>query len=533
MRFYSLSDVRLPLIGVAYLCGYVLLGRYSDMGAYSIAWRPSTGLSFCLVLLYGRRMLPLLFLAPLLARIVNPGLVAPFPLALIEAFFIGGVYALAAVTLLRPGLEFNVGLRSLRDVSILLIAAIISSTVAAGIATGVLYAANQPETVGLTSIALHDWIADITGISIIGAFGLLAMTRERFIPSGWKAAIQVAIMVLAIVVVVDSARNAHLQLSFLLFLPITWIAVSSGLEGVSIALLATQIGVVVALHFLDMSVAYVIALQARMAVLTVTGLVAGALVTQTQNAERKLRENQAAVARLSRLGSMGELAIAIAHEVNQPLSAAGTYSRLVTEALAEEKLNDPTLIATAKKATAQVERAAVVIKRLRALVRLGRSEITPVALEQIVEDTLDLVRPVLIRSDIVIDVQISAGMPPVLADSVQIGQLLINLLRNAAEAISGAAMSEGKITLTAVRNGARYAEVTIADTGPGFPASLIASGPDLFASNKAEGLGVGLFISRSIVESHGGIFRLASTKAGAQVSFTLPFAEGSPDDQQD
>lgn len=533
MRVLSLSDLRFSLIGAAYLCAYVLLERYSDIGAYGIAWRPSTGLSFCLMLLYGRRMLLLLFLAPLLTRITNPGLVLPLWLAVIEAVMIGGVYALATMTLLRPKLEFNIGLRSLRDVSILLVAAIISSTMAAGITAGVLNAANQQEVVDLTSFTLHYWIADITGISIMGAFGLLAMTRERFIPSGWKGAIQVAIMVLAIAVAVGSARNAHLQLFFLLFLPITWIAVSSGLEGVSIALLATQIGVVAAQHFLDMPVAYTTALQARMAVLTITGLVAGALVTQTHNAERKLRENQTAVARLSRLGSMGELAIAIAHEVNQPLSAAGTYSRLVREALAEEKLNDPTLIATAEKATAQVERAAVVIKRLRALVRHGRSEITPVAIEQIVEDTLDLVRPVLTRSNISIDVHISAGMTPVLADSVQIGQLLINLLRNAAEAIAGAAMSEGKITLTAVRTDARFAEVTVADTGPGFPASLIASGPDLFASNKAEGLGVGLFISRSIVESHSGVFRLGTTEAGARVSFTLPFAESSPDDHQD
>lgn len=531
MRVSSLSNYRFPLIGAAYLCAYVLLGRYSDIGAYGIVWNPSAGLSFCLALLYGRRMLPLLLLAPMLARMIDPGLALPLWLTFTEAVMTGGCYALAAMTLLHPRLEFNIGLRSLRDVSMLLVAAIASGTVAAGIATGVLYAATQPGPAGLTSIALHYWIADITGISIAGAFGLLAMTRERFIPSDWKAALQVAIMVLAIVVVVDSARTAQLHLFFLLFLPITWIAVSSGLEGVSVALLATQIGVVAALHFLDMPVAYIAALQARIAVLTVTGLVAGALVTETRNAERRMREKQAATARLSRLGSMGELAIAIAHEVNQPLSAAGTYSRLVTEALAEEKLNDPTLIETAKKATAQVERAAMVIKRLRALVRHGRSEITPIAIEQIVEDALDLVRPVLIRSNIAIDVQISPGMPPVLADSVQIGQLLINLLRNAAEAISGAAMSEGRITLTAVRNGAGFAEVAIADTGPGFPASLLDSGPDLFASNKAEGLGVGLFISRSIVESHGGIFQLGSAKAGARVSFLLPFAEGCADDQ--
>lgn len=530
MKRSSHSAFHIPLVGIIYLCAYVLLDRYSDIGSFGIAWRPSTGLSFCLVLLYGRRMLPLLFLAPLLAEMVNPGLVLPVWLAIVEAVIIGGVYALATLTLLSPGLKFNAALLSLRDVFTLLIAAIISSTTVAAASTGVLFAANHPEAADLTSIALQYWIGDITGISIVGTFGLLATTRERFILSDWKAAIQVAIMALVIAVAVGSARDEQLQLFFLLFLPITWIAVSSGLEGVGIALLVTQTGLVIALQLSDMSAVDITALQARMAVLAVTGLVAGALVTETQNAERELRENQAAIARLSRLGSMGELAIAIAHEVNQPLSAAGTYSRLVTESLANETLKDPTIIATAKKATKQVERAAVVIKRLRALVRLGRSEMAPIAIEEIVQESFDLVRPVLMRSNILVDVEIAEGIPAIMADRVQIGQVLINLLRNAAEAITGAAMSEGNITLTASRKNDRFAEISVSDTGPGFSPSLTASGPNLFASNKAEGLGVGLFLCRSIVESHGGAFCLETMEVGARVVFTLPFAEVSAHD---
>jgi two-component system sensor kinase FixL len=528
-RRLPLSAFRLPLIGAMYLLAYVLLDRYSNVGSFGIAWRPSTGLGFALMLVHGRKMAPLLFAAPLVAGVCNPGMPLPVWLAIIEAGLIGGGYVFATLVLLRPGLNFSAALLSLRDVFLFLLAAIVSSAAVAAAVGGALFAAGRLEAGDLTSIMLQYWIGDTTGIAIVGTFGLLALTRDRFILSDWRSAAKAAVIALLIAVAVGSARNEQLQLFFLLFLPITWIAVSSGLEGIGIALLVTQIGLVAALHFSDVSVADIAAMQARMAVLAVTGLVAGALVTETRSAEQKLRENQAAITRLSRLGSMGELAIAVAHEVNQPLSAAGTYSRLVTESLADETLKDPGIIRTAEKATAQVERAALVIKRLRALVRLGRSELSPIAIGQIVEEALDLVRPALERSNIAVSVEIDDTLPPVMADRIQIGQVLINLLRNAAEAITGGAMSERGISLTASRMGPGFAEISVADTGPGFPAGLVRTGPVLFETNKAEGLGVGLFLCRSIVESHGGALRLDSCGTGACVSFTLPFARGDAD----
>ncbi len=525
-----ISAFRLPLIAAIYLCAYILLDRYSNVGSFGVAWRPSTGLGFALMLVYGRKMAPLLFLAPVLARVLNQGLALPLWLAVIDAAIIGGGYVLATLALLRPGLRFNVALLSLRDIFVFLVAAIVSSAAVAAAVAGTLLAAGLLKTADLSSIMLQYWIGDMTGIAIVGTFAVLALTRERFILSDWRAAAKATLMALIIALAVGSARDEQLQLFFLLFLPITWIAVSSGLEGVALALMVTQIGLVAALRLSDVSVADIAAMQARMAVLAVTGLVAGALVTETRNAEQKLRENQGAIARLSRLGSMGELAIAVAHEVNQPLSAAGTYSRLVTEQLADETLKDTSIVATAEKATAQVERAALVIKRLRALVRLGRSELSPIAIGQIVQEALDLVRPALERSNIAVHVEIDDTLPPVMADSVQIGQVLINLLRNAGEAITGAAMSEGTISLTASSANPGFAEIAVQDSGPGFAAGLTEAAPVLFESNKAEGLGVGLFLCRSIVESHGGALRLDTAGAGARVSFTLPFAERAADD---
>jgi len=352
------------------------------------------------------------------------------------------------------------------------------------------------------------------------------ITRERLIKPDWQAALQVAIILFALAVAVGSAEKERLQLFFLLFLPITWIAVSSGLEGVSMALLVTQIGLIAALQFFPEPMIDFTALQARMLVLTVTALVAGALVNENRRADQKLRENQAAIAKLTRLGSMAELAIAIAHEVNQPLSAAGTYSRLVTESLADETLKDPTIIITATKATAQVERAADVIKRLRALVRKDHGELSSVPLDTVIREALDRLRPILERRTIVIGVEIAPDLPPALGDRIQVEQVLFNLLRNSAEAITNATLNHGRITVQAERANAQLAQIRVIDSGPGFPAEIMRA-PTLFSSTKADGLGVGLSLCRSIVEAHGGSLRIESTKNGACVSFTLPFAEAS------
>jgi two-component system, LuxR family, sensor kinase FixL len=525
MKLSPTINFSLPAAGFLYLCAYVLLDLLTDaLFAEKIGvtlWHPSVGLSLCLMLLWGTRALPLLFIAPFLAEVAVSGNLA---LAAMEATAAGVGYSLAIILLLHPKVRFDTSLGSLREVFILITAAIVSSAVVSASYMAMLLAAGVLQSTEFSASALRYWVGDMVGIATVAPFGLLAIMRERLIKPDWQVALQVAIILFALAVAVGSAEKERLQLFFLLFLPITWIAVSSGLEGVSMALLVTQIGLIAALQFFPGPMIDFTALQARMLVLTVTGLVAGALVTENRRADQKLRENQAAIARLTRLGSMAELAIAIAHEVNQPLSAAGTYTRLVTESLAGETLKDPTVIVTARKATAQVERAADVIKRLRALVRKGHNELSSVQIDTIVRESLDRLHPILERRTVVISVQIEPNLPPALADRIQIEQVLFNLLRNSAEAITNAALSHGRITVEAVRASAQLAQIRVIDSGPGFPVEILRAPPP-FSSTKADGLGVGLSLCRSIVEAHGGSLRIESTKNGACVSFTLPFAE--------
>jgi C4-dicarboxylate-specific signal transduction histidine kinase len=301
-------------------------------------------------------------------------------------------------------------------------------------------------------------------------------------------------------------------------------AVRGGLEGVTAGILVTQLGLVLGVHMLPTAEVDVTAFQALMLVLTMTGLMAGALVTEHRRTELQLRLHQDSLARLARLGSMGELAAAVAHEINQPLMAAGTYSRLVLDTLRRKRDGDSSLVETADKVAAQVERASEVVNRLRALVRLDKTGRAPTTVERIVNEALDLCRPELDRNGVRIRIAFGDKLPPVIVDLLQIEQVLLNVVRNSIEAMSDVGYGGGIITIEARQVESGHVEVSVRDTGPGFPAELQADQFPPFATTKAEGLGMGLSLSRTIVEAHGGQLTAGGSAQGAVVRFTLPVA---------
>jgi len=221
---------------------------------------------------------------------------------------------------------------------------------------------------------------------------------------------------------------------------------------------------------------------------------------------------------------MGELAAAVAHELNQPLMAVGTYTRLVDDAMSSGNTDTAVVAETAKKAMAQVERAAEVVRRLRALVRLDRSNRAPCRFERIVKETLELCQPDLDRIHVVARVGIAVDLPPVMVDILQIEQVLLNLMRNAIEAIGESGNLRGTIHIEA-KTVDDFVEVRVADTGPGFPPELVESAFLPLSSNKAEGLGIGLPLCRSIIEAHGGRLWLDDSAQGAVIRFTLPIVK--------
>lgn len=529
MAFPRVFDAHKLIVGLVYLAAYAVLDWISFIEPYAqlgiTPWNPGTGLSFVLLLLFGLRMIPFLLVSPLLADFLNQQFAMPWHIEILASALVGGGYSIAVAFLLRPRSRFNPTLTSMHDLVLLLVVAVVSAAfVAAGyvsltIAAGLLPAAD------FTPAALRYWVGDVIGITVIAPFALFALTRRRILPMTTETLLQFIAIGLALALVFGLAEEQQFQLFYVLFLPIVWLAVRTGSEGVSVGILVTQLGLILGIQLFPTGTFDVTAFQALMLVLAMTGLVAGELVTERRRTEAQLRLQQDSHSRLARLGSMGELAAAVAHELNQPLMAAGTYTRLVNDAMSTAPVDVVTVAETAKKAVAQVERAAEVVRHLRALVRLDRSNRAPCRFERIVEETIELCQPDLDRMHVTVRTVIAADLPRIMVDLLQIEQVLINLLRNAIEAIGESETLRGTVLIDAKVFDADFVEVRVVDSGPGFPAQLVENAFLPLSSHKAEGLGIGLPLCRSIVEAHGGKLWLDDGSRGAAVHFTLPIAK--------
>ena len=526
--FPGIVGANKAIIGVSYVVAYVALDWVSFIEPYAAfnitPWNPNTGLSFILILVFGRRMIPFLFIGPFLADLINREIVGPWTVEFLSVGLIAGGYAAALVFLTSANTRFDPTLSSMRDLVVLILVAAASAAFVASSYVGLRIAAGLLPAKDFTAATLRYWIGDVIGILVLTPFALFALTRRRILPMSIETALQCAAIVGALVIVFGFAEEREFQLFYVLFLPIIWMAVRNGTEGASVGILITQLGVILGVEFLPGEREELIAFQALMLVLTVTGLIAGELVTERRRAESQLRLHRESLARLTRLGSIGELAAAVAHEVNQPLMAAGVYIRLVADTIGLGNADTAEVAETAKKAVAQVDRAAEVIRRLRALVRLDRSNRTSISFEQIVKQTIELCQPDLDRAGVTARFRPPMDLPPVMVDVLQIEQVLINLVRNSIEAISDSGSRHGSILIEAKLANDEFVEVQLFDSGPGFPREHIENGFLPLSSTKPDGLGIGLPLCRSIVEAHGGRLWLDESSHGTSVHFTLPVA---------
>ncbi len=249
-------------------------------------------------------------------------------------------------------------------------------------------------------------------------------------------------------------------------------------------------------------------------------------IENRKRAEENLRQSQNELAHATRMTTMGELAVSIAHEVNQPLMAVVTNAGACLRWLN----GDPPDLAMARQAAERIvrdgHRAGDIITSLRNLARKSAPRLDRVCLDQVIPVVLDLLQGEFRRHGVVAKAELGDFSITIRGDSTQLQQVVLNLVMNAVEAMAGAAASARRLTVSAeIRDG--DALVTVADTGPG----LGAEDPDrlfeAFFSTKTEGIGMGLSICRSIIEAHGGRIWASNNGArGGVFNFTLPLAEG-------
>ncbi len=241
-------------------------------------------------------------------------------------------------------------------------------------------------------------------------------------------------------------------------------------------------------------------------------------------AEEQARQHLQQLAQVSRALALGEMGSAIAHELNQPLAAVVTYAhacrRLIDAGRGGEEVQ------RAMQQTAdQAERAGQILRRLRGFLATGTTAAAPADLGSLIHEIVDLAQPEVRQRRVELHVELESGVLPVNVDGIQVQQVILNLLRNAIEATAASGEPQRWVKLTARRSDDGV-EVAVVDNGPGVPPALAERIFEPFFTTKTEGTGIGLSISRSIAEAHGGRLRLqAAPFGGACFTFWLPGLE--------
>ena len=245
-------------------------------------------------------------------------------------------------------------------------------------------------------------------------------------------------------------------------------------------------------------------------------------LTVSQQVEQRVQELQAELIHASRLASLGEISSMIAHETNQPLSAAGTYLDVARELLASASQEDCERgLKVLDQVQAQIRRAGDTIRRIREFAQKKTPELTLEDINRLIEEANGIAAIGSKSKSILTTFDLSPDLPPMMVDRIQIQQVIMNLVRNSIDAMADHRRRE--LTLRSRINAANELEISVIDSGPGVPEKVASQLFTPFMTTKSGGTGLGLAICRSIVEAHDGRLWLEPNSGGGAIfRFTLP-----------
>ncbi|MCC7414365.1 MAG: PAS domain S-box protein [Gammaproteobacteria bacterium] len=247
--------------------------------------------------------------------------------------------------------------------------------------------------------------------------------------------------------------------------------------------------------------------------------------TEQLRAEREARGHRERLAHAGRLNSMGEMASGIAHEINQPLTAISAYARACQRLYESGRTGHPDFLDALVQIGAQAERAGEVIRRLRRFVHKRESRVERTDLREELAAVIQFAAVDTRTNETRIELRTPPALPAVSADAIQVQQVVLNLVRNAIEAMEGLPAADKAIIIDVAAAGPDFVEIGIADAGAGVDEALARNLFKPFFTTKATGMGLGLIISQSIIEAHGGrIWHTPNEPRGSVFRFTLPVA---------
>lgn len=503
---------------------YMLLDWVSyihPLGPFNITpWNPQPALAVAWMLLGGLVHAPAVFATIFAADLLIRGAPAGYAGTLLTALTLTIGYA-AIAWLLRRLLRPTPSLYSLRQLTLFVAVVVPSAAVIAAAFVGVLHAAGHLAAGEVLSGWLRFWVGDAVGVLVTAPL-LLVMAE----PEGRRAFVsvarrgetyaQVALIAATLWLIFSGFGGDPSHHFYLVFLPLIWIAIRHGLAGAIVAVAVIQLGVVLGIHRHSFQSLPIIELQALVAALTLTALYLGVMVDERQRANESLKESL-------RLAAAGEMAGAIAHEVNQPLTALTNYGR--SAQLLMQAGRTAELAGVIDKMMAEAQRASEVVRRLRDFFRQGSTRLEEVRVADLLETVRRMGAQMTRDSAVSLKVAGDADLPPILADRLQIELVLRNLVTNAVEAVDAASPGRGEVAVTATRKDAQHLRIIVSDTGPGVPAEASEQVFEPFVSGKSTGMGLGLAVSRAIAEAHGGTLH-ARTAGHGEFHLVLPFESG-------
>ncbi len=494
-------------------------------------WNPPPGLSLAFLLLFGPNKWPALFLAALLAEIFVREIPAPFIFLVASSLALTACYGSAAALLLGP-LRFDKNFHSLRDLSRLLAVTLACSLLAAFSYVAIYAFAGLVSPEAYLPSILRFWVGDMIGIMVVTP---LLLIHARIRSLNWQPnkeiATQAASVALALWIIFGLDFTDEFKFFYLLFLPLIWIAMRHGVRGAAIAILVMQLGLIGAVQWGGHKTAAVVELQLLMLALAITGLFLGMTVTARREVEERLRAQQNELDRALRFAAAGELASALSHELNQPLSALSSYIRSCQLMLPSTGEHHALLEETMNKAVGEAERAGKVVHRLREFYRSGVVRPEHIDLAQLLREGIE---PLLRRAGHY-GISVRMAIPPVSsiawADRGQIETVLHNLVSNAIDAIASTQPQRREIVVETAPAPGSSVCICVSDSGPGVPVELKSRVFEPFISGKQEGTGLGLALSRSLVKANRGkLFLDDNPNGGARFCFTLPMKDADKHD---
>lgn len=506
METRSLRGLLTPMLRLTqllvFVAAYIALDWASFLhplhGLNITLWNPAPALGLVLWLRFGRWTAIPWFVALMVGELVVRGMPAALLTTTVLSLALTAGYGAIGEALrnrLRDGEVFGDRIRLMTWLSIVVVGTLANSSIYMSLLslTGLLPAGDRID--GL----IRFWVGDCVGIVVSMPLLWMLLTpqgqsRMRSVLASWETGGYTALAVVMLWVTFGKGPTAEFQYFYFLFLPVVWAAARQGISGAATSAFILQAGVIVAVEWLNLVAVTTMEFQMLGAVLALVGFFIGVVVDEQRLAVDKLKQTL-------HLAAAGEMAAALAHELNQPMTALAAYGNACEHLLARGDTGD-TLRDAIQRMVAESRRAAEVVRRVRDFFRTGATRLESIGVGTLMSSAASRFGERAMADGV--ELHVAPAPTEVLVDRLQIELVLRNLLANAFDAVVLRPPGSRRIDLTVEAGPGDSITIVVTDSGHGLSAGTAASLFEPFASTKSSGLGLGLVISRALVEAHGG-----------------------------